>query len=91
MRVKSGRMVSVPYSLEFNDYALTGRGYTPEQLFQMICDQLDVLYTDSEKTGRVMSLCIHPYFMGHPYWSKWLDRALSHIREHSGVWVATWG
>ncbi len=33
----------------------------------MICDQFDVLYEDGLKTGRVMSICTHPFLVGHPH------------------------
>ena len=29
----------------------------------MIKDQFDVLYEDGAKTGRVMSICLHPFLM----------------------------
>ena len=65
MRVKKGSMISMPYSAEINDIpALIGLHQSPERFGQMICDQFDVLYEDGAKTGRVMSICLHPFLVG---------------------------
>ena len=38
-----------------------------------------------------MSICLHPFLIGHPHRSKYLDKALAHIRSRQEVWVATGG
>ena len=92
MRVKTGRMISVPYSQELNDIPVfTRKGLTAAQFCQMICDQFDVLYAEGATSGRVMAIALHPYLTGHPFRSKWLDRALEHITEHDKVWLTTGG
>jgi hypothetical protein len=55
----------------------------------MIVDQLDVLYADGAKVGRVMSICLHPFITGHPFRAKYLDLALRYVAAHEGVWIAT--
>jgi peptidoglycan/xylan/chitin deacetylase (PgdA/CDA1 family) len=90
MRVKSGAMYSIPYSCELNDIpAFLDLKQSPETFGQMIRDQFDVLYEDGARTGRVMSICLHPFLIGHPHRSKYLDRALAHIRSRQEVWLAT--
>jgi peptidoglycan/xylan/chitin deacetylase (PgdA/CDA1 family) len=92
MKVKKGRMFSMPYSQEINDIpALLGLHQSPERFGQMICDQFDVLYEDGAKTGRVMSICLHPFLVGHPHRSKYFAKALAHITSRSEVWVTTGG
>jgi peptidoglycan/xylan/chitin deacetylase (PgdA/CDA1 family) len=92
MRVKSGRMISVPYSQELNDIPVfTRKGLTPEQFYQVVCDQFDVLYEEGARSGRVMALALHPFLSGHPFRAKWLDRALQHIATHKDVWLTTGG
>jgi allantoinase len=54
----------------------------------MICDQFDVLYEDGASSGRVMSICLHPFLIGHPHRSKYFDLALKHIRSRREVWFA---
>lgn len=92
MRVRSGRLISVPYSQELNDIpAFMRKGLTPEQFCQQVCDQFDVLYEEGERSGRVMALALHPFLSGHPFRAKWLDKALGYITDHSDVWFATGG
>ena len=90
MNVKSGVMYSIPYSAEINDIpAILDLKRSPEEFGRMIEDQFDVLYEDSATTGRVMSICLHPFIIGHPFRSKYFDKALKHIRSRQDVWFAT--
>jgi allantoinase len=92
MRVRKGTMFAMPYSQELNDIpALLGLHQSPERFGQMICDQFDVLYEDGAKTGRVMSICLHPFLVGHPHRSKYFARALAHVTSRQEVWLATGG
>jgi allantoinase len=83
-------MISVPYSVELNDYTLflvkNGSG---EDFYRVVVDQFDRLYEESAQTGRVMALALHPLLIGHPFRFKYLDRALEHIVGHDGVWLTT--
>ena len=90
MRVKKGSMIAMPYSTEINDIpALLDLHQSPETFGQMICDQFDVLYEDGAKTGRVMSICLHPFLVGYPHRSKYLAKALAHVTSRQEVWVTT--
>lgn len=90
MRVRSGTMLSLPYSAEINDYAaFIERGQTGEQFGRTIVDQFDTLYEDGSVTGRVMAIAVHPFLIGHPHRASHLDAALAHIAARSEVWLAT--
>ena len=90
MRVKTGSMISIPYSAEINDIpALLDLKQSPETFCRMICDQFDVLYEDGAKTGRVMSICLHPFLIGHPHRSKHFANALAYITSRKEVWITT--
>jgi allantoinase len=90
MRVKSGRMTSIPYSVEINDIpAVLELKLSPAAFGQMIKDQFDVLYEDGAASGRVMSICLHPFIIGHPFRSKYFAEALKHITSREEVWLAT--
>ena len=90
IRVKKGRMAAIPYSVEINDIpAILDGKQSGESFGQMIKDQFDVLYEDSATTGRVMSICLHPFLIGHPFRSKYFDDALRHITSRQEVWLAT--
>jgi allantoinase len=90
MKVKSGSMISMPYSAELNDIpAHISLHHSAERFGKMICDQFDVLYEDGLATGRVMSICLHPFLTGHPHRSKYFAKALAHITSRQEVWLAT--
>ena len=90
LTVKSGRLLSVPYSIEVNDIpAFIDRGWSAEQFYQTIVDQFDVLYEDGEVNGRIMAIALHPFLIGHGFRSKYLDKAFAYITGHDKVWLAT--
>jgi peptidoglycan/xylan/chitin deacetylase (PgdA/CDA1 family) len=90
MRVKTGSMISIPYSVEINDIpAFLDLKQSAETFGRMICDQFDVLYEDGAENGRVMAICVHPFLIGHPYRSKYFAQALAHITARQNVWLAT--
>jgi allantoinase len=90
MKVKKGRMFSIPYCMEINDIPLFIRkGYTGEQYFRSVIDQFETLYADSAKQPRVMGIPLHPMITGQPLRIKYLQRALAHIKKHERVWFAT--
>jgi allantoinase len=92
MRVKTGSMISIPYSIEINDIpAFLDLKQSPETFGRMICDQFDGLYEDGAKSGRVMAISLHPFLIGHPHRSKYLAKALAHITSRQEVWLATGG
>jgi peptidoglycan/xylan/chitin deacetylase (PgdA/CDA1 family) len=90
IRVKKGAIFSIPYSGEMNDIpAFLENKQSAEAFGQMIKDQFDVLYEDGATTGRVMSICLHPFLVGHPFRSKYFADALAHITSRQEVWVTT--
>src|SRR5216684_3465022 len=92
MKVKSGKMFSIPYCTEINDIPLYIRkGYTGEQYLRSVIDQFDALHADSGKQPRVMGVPLHPMISGQPLRIKYLERAIAHMKERQGVWFATGG
>jgi len=91
MNLDQGRsIIAMPYTQQLNDKSAIERRFVSADGFgQMICDQFDVLYEDGLKTGRVMSICLHPFLTGHPHRSKYFAKALAHITARQEVWLAT--
>jgi allantoinase len=90
MKVKKGKLFSIPYCMEINDIPLFIRkGYTGEQYYRSVIDQFDTLYADSKKQPRVMGIPLHPMIIGQPLRIKYLQRAIAHIKKHDRVWFAT--
>lgn len=86
---KHGDLVSIPYSLDVNDSAVYGSHVEGAQFDRMMRDSFDTLYAEGADSGRVMSVCLHPYLYGQPHRIKHLDAALAYMLDHDDVWVAT--
>ncbi len=90
LNVPRGRLISLPYALETNDGTVYGRRLaSPREYGDVLRAQFDQLYAESAESGRVMCVPLHPFLSGQPYRLDALDRALAHITEHTGVWLAT--
>ena len=91
LRVKSNRLISLPYQMDLNDsnlYASYGEG---EDFLRVARDMFDTLYREGGESGqgRVMCLALHPFIMGRPHRHKYLDQAIAYIAGHEKVWFAT--
>ncbi|MQF69185.1 polysaccharide deacetylase [SAR202 cluster bacterium AD-804-J14_MRT_500m] len=88
IKVKSGKLVSVPYSIELNDVPVF-KDYDGAYFSQICKDQFDTLYEEGAESGRVMCIALHPFLTGQPHKSKYLDQILDYIMSHAGVWQTT--
>jgi peptidoglycan/xylan/chitin deacetylase (PgdA/CDA1 family) len=90
LKVKAGRMIMVPYSIEMNDISLfVGKSLTGPDFAQEVMDQFDVLYEEGASNARVMCLALHPFVVNQPFRHKYLDKALEYIAGHDRVWLTT--
>lgn len=90
LRVRRGRLISVPYSFELNDIRLMGaRGYPPERYAAAVKASFDQLYEEGADNGTVLCLPIHPFIIGQPHRIAALADVLQHVTSHEGVWLAT--
>ena len=90
VKVRRGRLISVPYSLEVNDWtALHVAQATPAEYVETCKLQFDRLYAEGATNGRVMCLPLHPFLVGLPHRVDALDEVLGYIMGHAGVWHAT--
>ncbi len=90
LKVRKGRLISVPYSIEINDaIVFHGQQHTGETFGRMIKDQFDRLYEEGAQSARVMCIATHPYLVNTPSRQKYLDDAFRYIYSHAGVWNTT--
>ena len=90
VKVRNGRLISVPYSLEVNDVPLFQNRNTPVERYTAIVKaQFDQLYKEGADSGRVMCMALHPYLIGQPHRVKYLDQILNYVMSHDGVWQTT--
>jgi peptidoglycan/xylan/chitin deacetylase (PgdA/CDA1 family) len=86
MRVRAGRMVAVPYTLELNDSPLFAVQHAPgEEFVRRGTAQFDTLYAEGATNARVMPIALHPYLIGVPHRIGLLRQVLAYIRGHADV------
>ena len=90
LKTPSGPIVSIPYSNEINDFTLlTRRNYTTDQFRDILIEELDVLYAEGAKTGRIMNVGLHPHVSGRAHRVRALREFIEHAKSLPGVWWAT--
>ena len=86
IRTRTGRLVSVPYTVEVNDVVISAvQQHASDELFRRGRDQFDRLYQEGADSARVMAISIHPYLTGVPHRIKYLEALYDHILAHEGV------
>ena len=90
LKVRSGRLVSIPYSLEMNDVlAYNVNLASPRRYGALIKRQFDRLHAEGARSGTVMCIPLHPYLVGRPHRIAAFEEALAYIAGHDDVWFAT--
>ena len=89
MKVRGGRILSIPYPQEVNDIpSIVARKDGAKAFAAMIIDQFDEMLAQSEAQALMMGVALHPYIFGQPYRLRHLRRALEHIAAHRDrVWI----
>jgi peptidoglycan/xylan/chitin deacetylase (PgdA/CDA1 family) len=89
--VEGHQHLVVPYTPDANDIAFwLGNGMaTAEQFETYLRDSFDVLYAESERYLRMMSVGLHCRVIGRPGRSASLDRFIDYAKGFDGVWFAT--
>jgi peptidoglycan/xylan/chitin deacetylase (PgdA/CDA1 family) len=89
IRVRRGRLISLPYQMDINDAMVWRHHIEADDFAQMAIDHFDTLWREGEDQGRVVCIALHPFIMGQPHRIRALERMLTHIVRHDGVWLAT--
>ena len=84
--VHENGIVELPSAVTLDDYDnYAERGYSPQEVFELWRDEFDVLYEE----GKFFCLTMHPFMTGRPAASKTLEKIITHVKSHEGVWIAT--
>ncbi|MGZ5921000.1 MAG: polysaccharide deacetylase [Rhizomicrobium sp.] len=90
IRTPKGPIVSTPYSNEINDFTfITRKNYTTDQFRDALIEELDVLYAEGAKTGRIMNVGLHPHVSGRAHRVRALREFIAHAKSLPGVWWPT--
>ncbi|WP_174802251.1 polysaccharide deacetylase family protein [Martelella limonii] len=90
IKTKTGRLTSVPYTVEINDVVMTAvQGQPSDEIFRRGKDHFERLWQEGAETPRVMAISIHPYLTGVPHRIKYLEKLYDFILGHEGVQMWT--
>lgn len=94
IKVKSGKLISMPYSLEVNDhYAYNVYGNAPRQYSELLKRQFDQLLAEGRESGTVMCIPLHAYLIGRTHRMEPFRDVLDYVcnQHKDDVWVTTSG
>lgn len=92
IRTRSGRLISMPYSLEVNDhYGFFVYNMSPRDYADALIRQFNRLAEEGAASGTVMCVPLHAYLIGQPHRIGPFDRALQHIAADGRAWITTAG
>jgi len=86
LKVRSGRLISMPYSLEINDVPIFSTAHEGEEFVRIVRRQFDRLHAEG---GRVMCIALHPAIFGQAQRARYIEEALRYMSSHEHVWFAT--
>ncbi|KCZ89529.1 polysaccharide deacetylase family protein [Hyphomonas johnsonii] len=91
LKTTSGKLVSLPYSLEINDVITYGAlAQSPARYTDVLKRHFDQLLEEGEQSGTVMCIPLHAYLVAQPHRIAAFEDALQHITSHADdVWFAT--
>jgi allantoinase len=91
LKTRTGRMVSMPYSLEVNDVVTYGAmSMDPWRYADILIRHFDQLLEESEESGLVMCIPLHAYLVSQPHRIAPFEAALRHVAAHADdVWITT--
>lgn len=92
LHTRSGRLMSMPYSLEVNDhYGFFIYNMSPREYARTLIRQFERLAREGEKSGTVMCIPLHSYLIGQPHRIGPFEEALKTITSDPRVWVTRAG
>jgi len=89
---KKTGMLIIPYTPDANDfhfYSPMHRFSTSNEFFQYLKDTFDVLYRESKKSPKLMSVGLHVRISGRPGRVLAIENFIKYVKRHEGVWIAT--
>jgi len=92
VKVRSGRLASIPYSLEVNDhYGFFIYNMSPRDYADTLIRQFERLAEEGERSATVMCIPLHAYLIGQPHRIGPFEKVLEHIAADSRAWIARAG
>ena len=92
LKVKAGRLISIPYTLELNDIPIfIVQHHRSPEMFERGKDHFETLYREGEESARIMAIAVHPYITGVPHRIGYFDKLLEYLKSRDDVLFMTGG
>jgi len=92
VKVKSGQLTAIPYSLEVNDhYGFFIYNMSPREYADTLTRQYDRLAEEGAQSGTVMCIPLHSYLIGQPHRIGPFEKVLEHIAADGRAWITKAG
>jgi len=91
-QARTGKRLVVPHTFTHNDNRLPGgKIATGLQFFEHLMSAFRVLYAESARRPRLMTVSLHNRISGQPSRFEGISRFLDEVSRHSSVWLASRG
>ena len=90
--MKSGSLVSLPYTLELNNIPISLlQHHRSTEMFERAKDSFVTLYHEGESPARIMGIATHPYVTSVPHRITYFERLIDCLHWRKGVIFMTRG
>ena len=90
LRVKTGSLVAVPYTVELNDIPIyVVQHHRSPEIYERSRDAFDILYEEGAESARFMGISMHPYVSGAAHRIKYIDKIIEYIKGYKDVLFMT--
>ena len=90
LKVRSGRLVAMPYTVELNDIPMyVVQHHRSPEMYERGKAHFDALYKEGAQSARIMAIACHPYITGVPHRIGYFERLLEYIKSQNDVWLTT--
>jgi len=92
IETEHGNIVSIPYTIDINDFSLLTRmNFTTDQFLSAIKEELDVILSEAtaDGNGRLMNLGLHAHVAGRAFRVRAVREFLEYAKSLDGIWFAT--
>jgi peptidoglycan/xylan/chitin deacetylase (PgdA/CDA1 family) len=90
LRVKTGSLVAVPYTVELNDIPIyVVQHHRSPEIYERSRDAFDILYEEGAESARFMGISMHPYVSGAAHRIKYIDKIIEYIKGYEDVLFMT--
>ena len=92
IRTEHGPLVSIPYSIEYNDIPMMlVQHHKAAEFYDRCMDGFERLDREGARNARVMAIAVHPYISGTPFRIKYFERVLDEVSNADGAAMWTGG